>query len=86
LIENDGISGYDVFALDAMGVIYQACDDVAELLSPFIAARRSSTDCELVERTYLRAGLGDVTSIDFWRAVGIGPSLEGRPESGRRLP
>jgi hypothetical protein len=28
-----------VLALDAMGVIYQAADDVAELLVPFVSER-----------------------------------------------
>ena len=67
---------YDVLALDAMGVIYQSGDDVAELLIPFIAANGGCTDGEFVEQTYLRASVGELTSAEFWRLAGIDPGLE----------
>ncbi|MGA3003572.1 MAG: HAD family hydrolase [Acetobacteraceae bacterium] len=67
---------FSVLALDAMGVIYQTGDDVADLLTPFVAAHGGSTDRELVERTYLLASLGAIPAMQFWRIVGVDPALE----------
>jgi phosphoglycolate phosphatase-like HAD superfamily hydrolase len=67
---------YTVLALDAMGVIYQTGDDVADLLTPFVAANGGSTDRNLVEHTYLYASLGEIPAMQFWRRVGIDPALE----------
>jgi putative hydrolase of the HAD superfamily len=76
---------YDVLALDAMGVIYQSGDDVAELLIPFIAANGGCTDGEFIEQAYLRASLGELTSAEFWRLAGIDPGLEDSYLSLHRL-
>ena len=57
-----------VIVLDAMGVIYRARDDVAELLVPFVERHGSS------------AGVNDVAAhLDadaFWRALDLDPSVE----------
>ena len=56
--------------LDAMGVIYQAGDDVAELLVPFVAAHGGAAAAR-VEAEYLRASRGESSADDFWRRVGL---------------
>lgn len=70
------MSRADILALDAMGVIYRAGDDVAELLVPFIAEHGGETDAEAVAARYLEASLGRSAAADFWRAVGLSPDLE----------
>ena len=62
--------------LDAMGVIYEAADDVAELLVPFISAHGGTTDAPAVEGIYRRASLGQITAEELWRLAGVDASLE----------
>ena len=62
--------------LDAMGVIFQAADDVAELLVPFIEEQTGSVDREWVGTTYLDASLGRTSPERFWSRFGISPELE----------
>jgi HAD superfamily hydrolase (TIGR01509 family) len=62
--------------LDAMGVIYQAGDDVVELLHPFIVEKGGADDLQRIMAVYLDASLGRITAAAFWRAVGIDPALE----------
>ena len=47
-----------ILVLDAMGVIYQSCDDVEELLVPFIREQGSNIDKKTIEDLYTRASLG----------------------------
>jgi HAD superfamily hydrolase (TIGR01509 family) len=62
--------------LDAIGVIYTAHDDVAELLHPFIVEKGGLDDLNRINGIYIEASLGRMVSAGFWRAVGIDPKLE----------
>jgi HAD superfamily hydrolase (TIGR01509 family) len=66
----------DCIVLDAMGVIFRAADDVADLLLPFIAETGGNVSPEIVESAYLDASLGRVGADDFWRKVGLDSSVE----------
>lgn len=57
--------------LDAMGVIFQAADDVAELLIPFIREAGGCTSPQEVEAAYLDASLGVIGPDEFWSRVGL---------------
>ena len=65
-----------ILVLDAMGVIYQSCDDVEELLVPFIREQRSNIDKKIIEDLYTRASLGEFSSEQFWGKVGVDYNLE----------
>lgn len=65
-----------VMILDAMGVMYSVGDDVTELLCPFIAKKGGISDIDKINSLYNVASLGNMTSTEFWQAVGIDPSLE----------
>ena len=65
-----------VVILDAMGVIYSVGDDVTDLLFPFIAQKGGISDIDKINSLYNVASLGNMTSIEFWQAVGIDPNLE----------
>lgn len=58
-------------AFDAMGVLYRAGDDVAELLIPFLRERGSTATDEAVEDVYLRASRGEVSAAELWAALGL---------------
>lgn len=62
--------------LDAMGVIYTAGDDVAELLCPFIHENGGISDDRRIEAIYHDASLGRISAIQFWEQVHIDPGLE----------
>jgi HAD superfamily hydrolase (TIGR01509 family) len=74
-----------VLVLDAMGVIYRACDDVAELLVPFASGAGASVDATQIEAAYREASLGLITADAFWACVGLGASLEDAYLSGHQL-
>jgi HAD superfamily hydrolase (TIGR01509 family) len=60
--------------LDAMGVIFAAADDVAELLIPFV--HTSGGHSAKVESAYLEASLGTIDADEFWVRVGLDKSVE----------
>ena len=60
--------------LDAMGVLFAAADDVAELLVPFV--RAAGGDAGVVATAYLEASLGAIDADTFWTRVGLDPSVE----------
>ena len=62
--------------LDAMGVIFRAQDDVAELLVPFLKSRGSTTDEVDVITRYREASLGNLDVDEFWRGLGLSSSVE----------
>ena len=62
--------------LDAMGVIYTAGDDVAELLCPFIHENGGISDDRRIEAIYHEASLGRISAIQFWEEVQLDPGLE----------
>jgi putative hydrolase of the HAD superfamily len=76
----------DILALDAMGVLYAAGDDVGELLVPFVRANGGSPSTRAqVEAIYMDASIGELTAADIWRRVGLDADLEDRYLSGHRL-
>jgi FMN phosphatase YigB (HAD superfamily) len=62
--------------LDAMGVIFSAADDVADLLIPFVCASGGIVDAEAIKSTYIDASLGVISADEFWIAVGLEPTAE----------
>ena len=62
--------------LDAMGVIFEAADDVGELLIPFIAEKSTSCNEAAVQAAYLNASLGTISPDEFWNRVGVPAELE----------
>lgn len=65
-----------VLVLDAMGVIYTAADDVAELLVPFVTERGGLSDSTAIQTLYTQASLGALSADEFWDAVGLPSSVE----------
>jgi HAD superfamily hydrolase (TIGR01509 family) len=65
-----------IVALDGMGVLYSAQDDVLELLCPFILEKGGIRDTGVIERIYVSASLGEITAAEFWRAVKLDPEVE----------
>ena len=74
-----------VLALDAMGVLYAAGDDVAELLIPFARRNGSVAGTQAIERAYLEASLGVIDAATFWRRIGLDACLEDEYLDGHRL-
>jgi len=62
--------------LDAMGVIFNSADDVAELLIPFVAEKSGSFDEKVIQSAYLAASLGNISPDEFWEQVNVVPELE----------
>ena len=62
--------------LDAMGVIFGAQDDVAELLVPFVKRHGSTINLGKLSDYYERASLGLLEVDDFWRSLGLDPGVE----------
>jgi FMN phosphatase YigB (HAD superfamily) len=71
--------------LDAMGVIFAAQDDVAELLVPFVRAQGGVHDSSIVESAYFDASLGEIDADTFWRRVGLAPDVEPAYLASHRL-
>ena len=65
-----------VIVLDAMGVMYRARDDVAELLVPFVEGRGSRAGANNMAALYEKASLGHLDADAFWRALDLDPSVE----------
>jgi putative hydrolase of the HAD superfamily len=72
-------------ALDAMGVIFNAADDVAELLVPFIKDRNKMNTTEEIEALYIEASLGIISPDEFWNKVNLSPDVEDTYLSGHSL-
>jgi FMN phosphatase YigB (HAD superfamily) len=67
----------ETLLLDAMGVLYQAGDDVAELLVPFVHEHgRTDLSAEAIDRDYIEASLGRMDAAAFWKGMGVDPALE----------
>ena len=79
------IYGARVVVLDAMGVMYRAQDDVAELLVPFVEQQGSRAGAREVATLYERASLGHLEADAFWHALGLDPSAEGDYLAGHHL-
>jgi len=76
----------DILILDAMGVLYEAGDDVAELLVPFVGRHgRADLLAEAIDRDYVEASLGRMDTDTFWERMGVDPALENDYLAGHRL-
>lgn len=64
-----------VLALDAMGVIYKAGDDVAELLVPFVQQHSDVAEVK-IKKLYNQCSLGVFSSSVFWTQLGLSPNVE----------
>ena len=51
---------------DAMGVIYEVADDVGDSLVPFLRSKNYNKPFRFIFKEYIRASLGQVTSLEFW--------------------
>ena len=71
--------------LDAMGVLFQAADDVDELLVPFIIKNGGETDENIIQSAYINASLGIITADEFWASVKLDSDLEDGYLSGHKL-
>lgn len=60
-----------VVALDAMGVVYTAADDVAELLVPYLRELGCQLDDEAIEAIYTEGSLGRISSAELWERCGV---------------
>ena len=75
-----------ILILDAMGVLYEAGDDVAELLVPFVGKHgRAALSAQEIDREYVEASLGRMGTDAFWRRMGIDSNLEDTYLAGHRL-
>jgi FMN phosphatase YigB (HAD superfamily) len=59
-----------------MGVLFQAADDVAELLIPFVAECGGELKADVVQSAYLDASLGNIEPDEFWARVQLDPAFE----------
>ena len=62
--------------LDAMGVLFESADDVAELLVPFIQKNGGNHSIEAIESAYTEASLGRLEADNFWHRFDIDPDRE----------
>ncbi len=62
--------------LDAMGVIYTAQDDVAELLIPYARSFGCTLSNREIEDVYMRCSLGRCSSLSLWRSLGAAGDLQ----------
>ncbi len=65
-----------ILVLDAMGVIYSVGNDDRDLLCPFVEEKGGTKDVSRIERLYHSTSLGNMSSAQFWEAVGLDPGLE----------
>jgi len=62
--------------LDAMGVLYQPADDVADGLIPFARRRGCATPDEEIHALYLDASKGLIRSPELWNRLGVPGAAE----------
>lgn len=65
--------------LDVMGVIFEVGDDTNDLLVPYIQKISDTVSAEKINKMYLKASLGEISSFDFWNELGFGseyPKIE----------
>lgn len=73
-----------VLVLDAMGVMFRAADDVAELLVPFLQ-QHGRSDIETIEELYIDASLGKLSAAGFWEALDLDAALEDEYLASHRM-
>lgn len=84
------VSKSSVYAvvLDAMGVIYEARDDVAKLLIPFARMKGCMLPDAQIYTAYITASLGKLSSAELWSELGIktpAPQLDPEYLSGHTM-
>jgi putative hydrolase of the HAD superfamily len=76
----------EILVLDAMGVLYQAGDDVAELLVPYVRRHGDpGLSSEAIDSDYVAASLGQMALADFWTRMGVDREREDDYLAGHRL-
>jgi putative hydrolase of the HAD superfamily len=76
----------EILMLDAMGVLYQAGDDVGELLIPFVHRHGDGAlSPQAIDLAYVEASLGRMTPDGFWSRMGVDPALEDSYLTGHAL-
>jgi HAD superfamily hydrolase (TIGR01509 family) len=65
-----------ILILDAMGVIYSVGNDDRDLLCPFVEEKGGTKDVSKIEMLYNSTSLGNMSSAELWKAVGLDPGLE----------
>jgi FMN phosphatase YigB (HAD superfamily) len=65
-----------IIVLDAMGVIFSVGNDDRDLLCPFVEEKGGTKDVSKIEMLYNSASLGNMSSAEFWKAVGLDPGFE----------
>lgn len=65
-----------VLALDAMGVVYRTRSITSEVVYPFAVRHGCTLPHDMVRALYRRARVGELTSAQVWRALGVDPQLE----------
>jgi putative hydrolase of the HAD superfamily len=71
--------------LDATRVIFEAADDVGDLLIPFIAEKSTTCNEAAIQAAYLEVSLGTISPDEFWNQVGVAANLEDEFLSRHRL-
>ncbi len=56
---------------DMIGVIFEAADDVNDLLVPYILRTDASATSKRINELYRKASLGKISSCDFWTKLGF---------------
>jgi putative hydrolase of the HAD superfamily len=59
-----------------MGVIFSVGNDDRDLLCPFVEEKGGTKDVSKIEMLYNSTSLGNMSSAEFWKAVGLDPGLE----------
>jgi len=59
-----------------MGVIYSVGNDDRDLLCPFVEEKGGTKDVSKIEMLYRSTSLGNMSSAEFWKEVGLDPGLE----------
>lgn len=57
---------------DVMGVVFVVGDDTNDLLVPFIRKKNPQISIEKINKAYLEASLGNISSLKFWSLMELG--------------
>lgn len=66
---------------DVMGVIFIVEDDTKDLLVPFVQEINQSISVEKINKAYIEASLGNISSRDFWLSMEINKNYEATEKS-----
>lgn len=61
---------------DVMGVIFIVGDDTNDLLVPFVQEINQNISVEKINKAYIEASLGNISSRDFWLSMEINNNYE----------